>query len=196
MEEAPFDDALAEGVRVGDPDALAALWRLLAPPLVRWLRFQVRDHHLAEDLADDTFLDLVRARGTITGDAFQIRGWLFRAARRNLLDHRRRESRRLEDCRAELPERPATTLGPAEAAEAGEVEARVRGALAHITKDQRHVITLRFLHDLSGPEVATRLGMTEGGVRALQHRGLASLSRVMRAGAVPAARPSRVLPPV
>lgn len=179
---APFDEELAEGVRVGNPDALATLWRLLAPPLLRWLRSQVRDHHVAEDLADETFLDLVRAGGTITGDAFQIRGWLFRAAERNLLDHRRRQSRRFEDCLPHLLDRAATTPGPGDHAEAGELHTQVQAALARLTKEQRDVLTLRFLHDLSGPEVAAALGMTEGGVRALQHRGLASLAKVLRSG--------------
>ncbi len=177
MEEPPFDEALAEGVRVSDPDALSAL--------VRWLRSQVCDHHVAEDLAEETFLDLVRARGAITGNAFQIRGWLFRAAQRNLLDHRRRLERRPEECVAQLPDRACATPGPQEEAEAGEASAHMRAALAHLTGEQREVLTLRFLTDLSAPEVAQLLGMTEGGVRALQHRGLAALARVLRSGAVP-----------
>jgi len=187
VDKAPFDDALAEGVRVGDLDALAALWRLLAPGLLRWLRSQVRDHHTAEDLADETFLDLVRNGGRITGEASQIRGWLFRAAERNLLDYRRRQSRRPEDCLPRLPDRATVAPGPPEQAEAGELRAQVHAALARITKEQRDVLTLRFLCQMTGPEVAAELGMTEGGVRALQHRGLASMARVLRTPAALAA---------
>ena len=50
-------------------------------------------------------------------------------------------------------------------------------ALNDLTEDQRQVIQMRFMGDMSIQEVATKLGRTEGSVKALQHRGLQSLAR-------------------
>lgn len=181
----PFDEQLAEGVRVGDPDALAALWRLFAPALVRHLRTQVRDHHLAEDLADETFLELVRACRSIKGGPLQIQGWLYRAAHRNLLDHRRQAARRWVEFRPEPPDRASGDRTPGEAVEDADLAAHLDAALDRLTPNQRAVVALRFADDLSAAQAADVLGMTEGGVRALQHRGLAALARMLRSGAAP-----------
>lgn len=188
--EPPFDEHIAEGVREGDPDALVACWRVLAHPLVSYLRAQVRDPGIAEDLAQDSFLELVSSCRTLHGGAHEIRGWLFRAAYHNLLDWRRRSARR--------PEQPLGLAGVDQAARErvdDEVIERVerealRHALDSLSPDQRQVITLRFLAELSAPEVAAVLGKSEGSVRALQHRGVAALGRLIRDGAVPIALPT------
>jgi RNA polymerase sigma-70 factor (ECF subfamily) len=51
--------------------------------------------------------------------------------------------------------------------------------LEHLTEEQQQVIVLKFAEDLSNREVAEILGKTEGAVKALQHRGLAALRRVL-----------------
>ena len=58
--EQPFDEAIAAGVRRGDPDALSEVYRVLSGPLTAYLRSQVRDTQLAEDLAYETLLTRVR----------------------------------------------------------------------------------------------------------------------------------------
>jgi RNA polymerase sigma-70 factor (ECF subfamily) len=49
--------------------------------------------------------------------------------------------------------------------------------LEELTDEQRQVIHLRFMADMSVQEVARTLGRTEGSVKALQHRGIQSLAR-------------------
>ena len=56
---------------------------------------------------------------------------------------------------------------------------RVLAALRELSPDQREVLLLRMGAGLSAPEVAETLGKTIGAVKALQHRGLASLARVL-----------------
>jgi RNA polymerase sigma-70 factor (ECF subfamily) len=186
VDDAPFSEAIAEGVRVGDPDALAAVYRALVDPLTAWLRSQVRDPHRAEDLAEETFLELVRSCRSLSGGPFAIRAWLYRAAQRNLIDSYRYRARRPEDLTDEAPEVAADAAGgPEERAVAGDEAARVRAALAQLSPDQAQVLALRFLANLSAPEVAEITGKTEGAVRALQHRGVATLARLIRAQAVP-----------
>ena len=52
-------------------------------------------------------------------------------------------------------------------------------ALAELSPDQREVLLLRMAGGMTAPEVAAVLGKTTGAVKALQHRGLASLARVL-----------------
>jgi RNA polymerase sigma factor (sigma-70 family) len=55
----------------------------------------------------------------------------------------------------------------------------VMAALEQLVPDQREVLLLRMVGGLTAPEVAGALGKTTGAVKALQHRGLASLARVL-----------------
>jgi RNA polymerase sigma-70 factor (ECF subfamily) len=184
--EQPFDDETAAGVRRGDPDALSEVYRILAGPLTAYLRSQVRDPQLAEDLATETFLKLVRGCRRLQGGPFQIRSWLYRVAQRNVIDHLRARSRRPDEELTDLPPEDVTSEDdPAEAVEDRDTLARIRLALTHLSPDQAEVLRLRLIAGLSAPEVACVVGKTEGAVRALQHRGVATLARHIRRGTVP-----------
>lgn len=176
-----FTDALAEGVRTRDPDALAWCYESLADPLFRYVRGLCGDPTLAEDLVEETFLELVEYAPAITGGLGGIRAWLFRAARNNLIDAKRKSTRR-----GDLPldermaaRRPDLDPGPEARALLNEREAVLHTAMASLSPDQREVLMLRFAGGLSGPEVAAATGRTVGAVKSLQHRGLAALAKLL-----------------
>jgi RNA polymerase sigma-70 factor, ECF subfamily len=184
--EQPFDDQIAAGVRRGDPDALTEVYRALSGPLTAYLRSQVRDPQLAEDLATETFLKLVRGCRRLEGGPFQIRSWLYRVAQRNVIDHLRARSRRPDEELTDLPpEQINDESDPAFAVEDRDTLERIRKALEQLSPDQAEVLRLRLIAGLSAPEVASVVGKTEGAVRALQHRGVATLARHIRRGTVP-----------
>jgi RNA polymerase sigma-70 factor (ECF subfamily) len=182
--EVPFSDEVAAGVRLGDPEALTAVYEALVEPLTSYLRSQVRDRGVATDLAQETFIELVRACRGLTGGPREIRSWVYRAAQRNVIDHIRYKNRRPEDLIAEAPERPLTEKGPDELALDADEARRIQSAMARLSEDQAQVIALRFLAGLSAPEVAAVMDRNEGAVRALQHRAVAALARILRAQAV------------
>ena len=186
--EQPFDDDVAAGVRRGDPDALSEVYRVLSGPLTAYLRSQVRDAQLAEDLATETFLKLVRGCRRLEGGPFQIRSWLYRVAQRNVIDHLRARSRRPDEELTDLPPEELTAEGdPAVTVEGLDTLDRIRQALQQLSPDQAEVLRLRLIAGLSAPEAAIVIGKTEGAVRALQHRGVATLARHIRRGTVPLA---------
>lgn len=186
--EQPFDDEVAAGVRRGDPDALSEVYRVLSGPLTAYLRSQVRDAQLAEDLATETFLKLVRGCRRLEGGPFQIRSWLYRVAQRNVIDHLRARSRRPDEELTDLPPEELTAEGdPAQTVEGRDTLERIRAALDQLSPDQADVLRLRLIAGLSAPEAAAVIGKTEGAVRALQHRGVATLARHIRRGTVPLA---------
>lgn len=171
---------MTDGVRTRDPDAIAACYEALADPLFRYLVGLCGDWTLAEDLVEATFVELIESAPDLTGGATGLRRWLFRAARNNLFDARRKASRRGDQSLEDLElDGPGDDPNPEEAALAGEESAVVQAALAQLSPDQREVLLLRFAGELTGPEIAELTGRTVGSIKALQHRGLAALARVL-----------------
>jgi len=134
-------------------------------------------------VVEATFLELVEYAPALRGGADGVRAWLFRAARNNLIDERRKTARRgdvaLDEQRA--AGRAASGPGPEEQVLAAERDAVVRAALARLSPDQREVLGLRFAAQLTSREIADITGRTVGAVKALQHRGLAALERILSA---------------
>jgi RNA polymerase sigma-70 factor (ECF subfamily) len=176
-------DSYADGVRARDPDAIAACYTALHEPLYRFLMGQCRDRFLAEDLVVQTFEELIRHGDRIRGGGDAIRAWLFRAARNNLIDERRKVGRRgdvpLGDETAERY--VAADPGPEKCALDAIGDRQLQAAITRLSDDQREVISLRFGAGLSGPETAKVTGKTTNAVKSLQHRALATLAKFMSA---------------
>jgi len=124
---------------------------------------------------------VVRDLEGFEGDEPDFRSWLMTIAHHRLVDEHRRRSRRPVESVA--PEGGAAVLRggdvEAEALEALEEE-RVRALLSGLSSDQRSVLLLRVLNDLTVEQVAAVLGKTPGAVKQLQRRGLAVVKRQLR----------------
>jgi RNA polymerase sigma-70 factor, ECF subfamily len=140
----------------------------------------------ADDTLGEVFLQVARDVRRFEGDERRFRAWVFTIAHHRLIDSRRYSARRPVDLVAEPPE-PAR--GAADAAE--EALARigvdeVRRILGGLTEEQRAVLMLRVIGDLTVEEVAKAIGKRPGAVKALQRRGLASVRRELtRKGVTP-----------
>jgi len=177
-------DALVEGVRRGDRDAIAAVYLELGPGLRGFLLRRVPHGEVADDLVEQTFVELIEGGHRISGDGRALRAWLYRAARNNLLDWRKRAERRSDQ---ELTDRVLAGQHAAEpTAEEqlvdGMVDPELLAALAQLTSDQREVIELRLVAGLSLAEVATITGRSVGAVKQLQHRGVRRLVTMLTPG--------------
>jgi RNA polymerase sigma-70 factor (ECF subfamily) len=173
-----FDDVLRRA-QAGDRDALGELYTRSAPRVLGYLRTQgIADH---EDVAAEVFVSMVRDLGRFSGDEDAFRGWIFTITQRRLVDERRRRGRRPEDPVGS--ERIAEVVGQASAAEREALERlRTSGLLEMIdglTPDQRSVVYLRAVGDLSVPDIAQALGKPESAVKALLRRAAATLNRRM-----------------
>ena len=269
--------------------AVTRVYGTYAPALFRFFMASVGDRHLAEDLTGTTFVSAIEALPRFRGPVEGLGGWLFRIARHDLYDYRRRQARsRIEPLEDDLGEAGAAVsapevLGPEsgtdrafwsdqithpalnrlssrereilsllakgwsnrriaeecllslhtvrihiqnilqklemhsklEAASlaleqgwtsaAEDLDAAATGhpegtqlvaALQQLSPEQREVLMLQLVAGLTVPEVATVLGMTVGEVKALRHRGLAGLARVLglRSFDQPQERPSSLDP--
>lgn len=168
----PFDDVLA-AAQAGAAWAFEVLYRDLSPSVTGYLRL----HGAVEpdDLASETFIGVFTGLAGFTGDEDALRGWVFTIAHRRLVDDWRRRSRRPQV--ADDPGDLTELLG-------GDVEddalvgvgiETVHRLCAELPDDQRSVLLMRILADLTVEQVAQAMGRSVGAVKALQRRGLRTL---------------------
>jgi RNA polymerase sigma-70 factor (ECF subfamily) len=165
-----------------DPDAIARIYRAYAPALYRFFMAALGDRHTAEDLTGTVFADAITALPNFKGPLEALGGWLFRIARHDLYDHRRHEARARTEHLDDVLDEAALAQGapdPQDLAVERLERSRLWAALEELSPDQREVLLLRMAAGLTAPEVAATLGKTTGAVKALQHRGLASLARIL-----------------
>jgi RNA polymerase sigma-70 factor, ECF subfamily len=174
-------DALADGVRRGDRGAVAAVYLETAPALRGFLLRGVRHGDVADDLLEQTFVELLEDGGRFAGDGRALRAWLYRAARNNLLDWRKRAERRgdHELTPAHLAALVDGDPDPGEQVVAASSDPRLVAALARLTDEQREVVELRLVAQLPVTDVAELTGRSPGAVRVLQHRALRRLAELL-----------------
>jgi RNA polymerase sigma-70 factor (ECF subfamily) len=120
---------------------------------------------------------MVDGIGRYRDDGRPLLAWLYTIARNLLVDLYRRNGRATLD--PLTPSLRASTGDPESAAWAQLDRERLVKALARLTDDQRQVIVARFIEERPTAEVAVLMGKTEGSVKALQHRALGALRRVL-----------------
>ena len=162
---------------------MTRIYAAYAPALFRFFLAAVGDRPTAEDLTGDVFKSAIEGLPRFHGPVETLGGWLFRIARHDLSDYPRRQARRLVQPVDDLLEEAALAGGAVDPEELAldRVEGdRVLAALRQLTPDQREVLLLRLVADLTAPQVAGILNKSTDAVKALQHRGLASLARLLR----------------
>jgi RNA polymerase sigma-70 factor (ECF subfamily) len=176
LDDDRFDDVL-RAARAGAEWAWARIYAELAPKIVGYLRA----HGAAdpEDVAGEVFLQVVRGLPGFSGGKGEFLAWTFTIAHRRLVDDLRRRRRRpVEAAPAHAVESAAGAGGDVrEDAEARIADAAVRAAIDELPRDQRSVVLLRIIGDLTIDEIARVVGKRPGAVKALQRRGLRRLER-------------------
>jgi RNA polymerase sigma-70 factor (ECF subfamily) len=169
------EQTLLAGVRNLDPDALTQVHDAYYPAIFRYIAFKVGDHHVAEDLTSEVFVRLLNAVRDRNAPQNTLRGWLYRVASFVVADYFRQHYRMEQ---TELTENiEANILGPAEMVSSGQTLDELYQALSELTADQQSVIALRFGYEMPIRDVAQTMGKSEGAIKQLQARAVASLSR-------------------
>lgn len=168
--------ALVERAQGGDRGALEELYLLHFDRIYSYLHLSVGNRHDAEDLTTQTFLKMLEAIGRFRWQAVPFSAWLFRIAHNLAMDHFR--ARRRVQTEDELPELPELEESSAEEQAMHSIgQAGMLALIERLSAEQRQVLTLKFLFGFANAEVAGILGKTEGAVKSLQHRALASLQK-------------------
>jgi RNA polymerase sigma-70 factor (ECF subfamily) len=179
MTERNAIEALVERAQAGDRDALEELYLLHFDRIYSYLHMTVGNRHDAEDLTTQTFLRMLESIGRFRWGTAPFSAWLFRIAHNLAMDHFR--SRRRWQPEEEVPEPPGAAESSAEDEAFRLLSSQSMFDLIEgLSDEQRDVLILKFVFDFSNAEAATVLGKTEGAVKSLQHRALASLQKQMQ----------------
>ncbi len=155
-------------VREGNKDAFADIIGHYQIPIIRYLYHLTGDHNVAQDLAQDTFLNAYR--GILkTNSNLSLKAWLYRIAANNAKQYQRRERLltfiRFADWRGDhrSPEEPFHNHV--------EMQMLVEEALTKVPYAQRQCLVLHFMEDFKYREIAEILGISEEAVRKRVARG-------------------------
>ena len=168
-------EAVLAAARAGEGWAFERLHGSLVRPVAAYLRGNgVED---ADGATNEVFLRAFRSLGTFNGGEDRFRSWVLTIAHHLVVDERRRVARRprttpLEDVHT-VPDDTPGMLG----------DERVQRLLAALPPDQRDVVLLRVIADLSIEDTAGALGKRAGAVKALQHRAMKAMRKLLEDGA-------------
>lgn len=164
----------------GRPEAFAQLYRTLQPALLRYLWVGLRDR--AEDVAAETWVEVVKRLDRFDGDETGFRAWIFTIARSKAIDAGRKDAR--------TP--PTTAWDPvldqivvtgdltAETVEEHLSTERAIDLIRLLPPDQAEAVTLRVVAGLDVARVAEIMERSSGSVRVLTHRGLKKLASLVQ----------------
>jgi len=171
--------ALVLRARDGDVEAFGILYDHYVGLVYRYIYYRVGAHPLAEDLTSETFLRAMRRMADFTWQGRDFGAWLVTIARNLVADHFKSGRYRLEICTAELLEPGLPQEGPERAVLDSLTHRTLLEAVRRLGSEQQECVVLRFLHGLSVAETALVMGKKPGAIKALQHRAMRSLARML-----------------
>jgi RNA polymerase sigma-70 factor, ECF subfamily len=167
---------LVERAQKGDREALEELYLMHFDRIYSYLQMTVGNRHDAEDLTNQTFVKMLESIQRFQWRKVPISAWLFRIAHNLAMDHFRAHRRWQPEEEPPEPEDSAELSAEEEALHSIGRQSML-AMIEGLSEDQQQVLTLKFVFNFPNGDVATILGKTEGAVKSLQHRALASLQR-------------------
>jgi RNA polymerase sigma-70 factor, ECF subfamily len=177
-------DAAMERYANGDEAAFAEVYDAIAPRLLAFLRRATRDESAAEDLMQQTLLQMHRARGSFIPGA-AVTPWAFAIARRLIIDgaRRRRVERRIfaDTSTDEMTYEPiAPTAAAEEVVHARRLQRRVEQRLESLPEIQQTAYRLLQQEGLTLKAAADALGTSVTAVKLRAHRAYRALRIALR----------------
>jgi RNA polymerase sigma-70 factor, ECF subfamily len=186
---APDEERLLQRLRQRDEAAFNQLVRLYQAAVFRQLLRAIGDPAEAEDLAQEVFVTVFKAIETFRGES-RLSTWIHRIAQNHARNrvkyhgrHKRRGDAPLEDTTEEALAAPHTgsrVPRPDHQVEAQEAEVNIRLAIAELDAEQRTLIVLRDLENLSYEDIQERTGLPAGTVKSRLHRARLALQERFR----------------
>lgn len=167
------EEKLVLSAQRGDRAAFEELVRRSSRLVYARLYLETGDAHQAEDLMQETMLTAFRTIGQLS-DPGKFRTWLLRIAQNQAIDAVRRNMR-LKRTPSELRPNNSSSPTPDEQAELVEQRQQVLAVLRTLPEEYRLPLTLRYLADADYDTIQLQMGLTNGSLRGLLHRGLKML---------------------
>ncbi len=178
MNERSEEDLLGSAMNF-DEGALGELYDRYETKIYSYIFRRTGDEIVAEDLTAQVFVKMLQAIREKKAWHSSFSGWLYRIAHNLVIDYYRQRDRQNQVSLDDNPSITDLNDNPVETV-AAQIEAeQVRAAMRQLTEDQADVLSLRFLEGYSITEVAGMMGKTEGAIKALQYRAVATLRQLL-----------------
>jgi RNA polymerase sigma factor (sigma-70 family) len=171
------DWSLVRAMADGDVRALNEIYARYGPMILGFLNARLNNLHLAEEVLQDVMLAVWDSAASFEARS-KLKTWLLVIARNRAINATRRKALPMIDIQ-QVYDLGSDDTGPQEALVRHEQQDRVRAAVQRLPDGQREVLVLVFYHQLTGPEVAEVLGISEGTVKSRLHRAKETLKGLL-----------------
>ncbi len=171
------DQAILERAKRFEAQALEEIFDTFSPRIYRYAYRLLGDEELARECMSETFSRFLAALKRSIGPDTYLQAYLYRIAHNWISDYYRSKTPPTLPLDMEIPSSPADD--PHQQLTDDMTATQLRRALTLLTPDQRQVIVLKFLEDWENESIAHSMNKPVGAVKALQHRGLEALRRIL-----------------
>ena len=173
----PTEQDLLKGARTYDLTSLGAIYDTYSPGIYRYAMRLLGDDCLAEDCVAETFERFLKALSFNHGPKDYLQAYLYRIAHSWITDNYRRQPPSPLELDESIQSNDQEHLE--EQVETMTTIHQVRLALRVLTPEQRQVVVLRFIEGWENHEICKVLGKPIGAVKALQHRAILTLRKLL-----------------
>ena len=173
-------DSLVAKSAAGDFEAFGELYAMYLDRIYRYVFYQVKDKMAAEDLTEEIFMKAWKAIGSYKGKERTFLSWLYRIAHNHVIDsfRTRRQNSSLD------METATGSSDPMREAERNLEEQEILRLVSCLPPKQKEVIILKFIEGLDNRDIQEITGKSQGAIRAIQMRALATLRQRLTQGVI------------
>ena len=171
------DIQLVEQMIQGDTQALNDLYARHGGAILGFLTSRLSNRQLAEEVLQDVMMAVWKNAGSFRGDS-KVKTWLYVIARNRAINAQRKRSPEFVHLNEAYGYQSDDT-GPMERMIKLSNREGVRSAIDQLPEGQKEVLILVFYNQLSGPETAAVLGISEGTVKSRLHRAKHQLKQLL-----------------
>jgi len=165
----------------GDEEAFGVIYDKYFTPIYRYIFNGVKNKEVAEDLAQTVFLKAFKMIGEYKYNGNDPAPYFYTIAKNTVIDHWKKKKDYLyEDFSEYAKNIPDASKNASQNIEEKEEMKEVLESINELTSDQKEIITLRFICDLSYSEISKYTGKNEDAIRQLQCRALRSLKNILK----------------
>lgn len=173
------EEELLSAAMAYDEAALGELYDRYETKIYTYIYRRTGDEMLAEDMTAQVFIKMLQAIRDEKAWHSSFSGWLYRIAHNLVIDYYRQRDRHSQVSLDDNPTLSDENDNPVENVAAQMEAEQVRFAMRQLTEEQAEVLSLRFLEGYSIQEVALMMDKTEGAIKALQYRAVATLRQLL-----------------
>lgn len=166
----------------GDRAAFGVLYEQNSLRVFRHAYFLTGNSTLAEDITAQTFLNALEAIPRYEQRGVSFKSWLLRIACNLVINYKKSSKNNGHSTLPDTIEAPTAFYSPEASAQTRADGDLVWGQVRNLSEEQRRVVVMRFLDDLSYAEIAELMGKSVGAVRVLQFRALQNLRTMVQSG--------------